>query len=61
VLVDINETAVRAAADELAGQGLDVLPLACDVSTEAEVASIITTAVSTYGRVDAAFNTSAAR
>ena len=56
VLVDINETAVRAAADELAGQGLDVLPIACDVSTEAEVASVIATTVSTYGKLDAAFN-----
>ena len=56
VLVDINETAVRAAADELAGQGLDVLPIACDVSTEAQVASVVAATVSTYGKLDAAFN-----
>ena len=56
VLVDINETAVRAAADELAGQGLDVLPIACDVSSETRVAAVIATTVSTYGRLDAAFN-----
>jgi NAD(P)-dependent dehydrogenase (short-subunit alcohol dehydrogenase family) len=56
VLVDINETAVHAAADELAGQGLDVLPIACDVSNEAQVAAVVATTVSTYGRLDAAFN-----
>ena len=56
VLVDINDTAVRAAADELTGKGLDVLPIACDVSNEAQVASAIATTVSTYGKLDAAFN-----
>jgi NAD(P)-dependent dehydrogenase (short-subunit alcohol dehydrogenase family) len=56
VLVDINETAVRAAAEELAGHGLDVLPIACDVSSEAQVASVVATTMSTYGRLDAAFN-----
>lgn len=56
VLVDIDETAVRAAAEGLAGQGLDVLPIAGDVSSEAEVAAAIATTVSTYGKLDAAFN-----
>jgi len=56
VLVDIDETAVRATADELAGRGLDVLPVACDVSDEAQVAAVIATTVSTYGKLDAAFN-----
>jgi NAD(P)-dependent dehydrogenase (short-subunit alcohol dehydrogenase family) len=56
VLVDIDETAVQAAADELAGQGRDVLALVGDVSDEAQVASIMATTVATYGRLDAAFN-----
>ena len=47
VLVDINDTAVRAAADELAGKGLDVLPITCDVSGEAQLASAIATFVAT--------------
>jgi len=56
VLVDINEAAVRAAADELTRQGLDVLPLTCDVSDEDQVAATIATTVATYGKLDAAFN-----
>ena len=56
VLVDINEAAVCEAAEALAGQGFDVLPLTCDVSDEAQVASAIANTVSTYGRLDAAFN-----
>jgi NAD(P)-dependent dehydrogenase (short-subunit alcohol dehydrogenase family) len=56
VLADINETAVRAAADELAGQGLDVLPVVCDVSDEAQVAAAIAATVASYGKLDAAFN-----
>ena len=56
VLADINETAVRAAADELARQGHDVLSVACDVSDEAQVATAVATTMSTYGKLDAAFN-----
>jgi NAD(P)-dependent dehydrogenase (short-subunit alcohol dehydrogenase family) len=56
VLVDIDETAVHALADELASEGRDVLALVGDVSDEAQVASIVATTVATYGRLDAAFN-----
>lgn len=56
VLVDVNEAAVRAVADELAGEGHDVLALVGDVSDEAQVASVIDDVVSAYGRLDAAFN-----
>jgi NAD(P)-dependent dehydrogenase (short-subunit alcohol dehydrogenase family) len=57
VLVDIDETAVHALADQLASEGRDVLALVGDVSDEAQVASIVATTVATYGRLDAAFNT----
>jgi NAD(P)-dependent dehydrogenase (short-subunit alcohol dehydrogenase family) len=56
VLVDIDETAVHALADQLASEGRDVLALVGDVSDEAQVASIVATTVATYGRLDAAFN-----
>jgi NAD(P)-dependent dehydrogenase (short-subunit alcohol dehydrogenase family) len=56
ILVDLNEAAVRAVADELAGAGHDVLALVGDVSDEAQVASAVANVVSVYGRLDAAFN-----
>jgi len=56
VLVDIDETAVRHAADELTGEGYHVMALVGDVSDETHVASIVATTVDTYGRLDAAFN-----
>lgn len=56
VLVDVNEEAVRALADELAGDGHEVLALIGDVSDEAQVASTIAQVVSTFGHLDAAFN-----
>lgn len=55
-LVDVDEAAVRAAADELAGEGHQVLALVADVSDEAQVASVVRETVATYGRLDAAFN-----
>ena len=56
VLVDIDETAVHAAAEELTSQGRAVLALTADVSDETQVAKIIATTMATYGRLDAAFN-----
>jgi NAD(P)-dependent dehydrogenase (short-subunit alcohol dehydrogenase family) len=55
-LVDVNESAVRAVADELAGDGHQVLALVGDVSDETQVASVVADVVSAYGRIDAAFN-----
>ena len=56
VLADINEEAVRAAAEELIAAGYQALAICCDVSDEAEVAAMIEQTVSTFGRLDAAFN-----
>ena len=55
-LVDVNESAVSAVADELAGDGHQVLALVGDVSDENQVASVVGDVVSAYGRLDAAFN-----
>jgi NAD(P)-dependent dehydrogenase (short-subunit alcohol dehydrogenase family) len=56
VLADINENAVRSAAEELAAAGHQALAIRCDVSDEAEVAAMIEQTVATFGRLDAAFN-----
>ncbi|HAJ36955.1 MAG TPA: oxidoreductase [Chloroflexi bacterium] len=56
VLADIHEEAVRAAAQELAASGHQTLAIRCDVADEAEVAAMIDQTVSTFGRLDAAFN-----
>ena len=55
-LVDLNDTAVQAAADELAAAGHQVLALPCDVADEDQVAAAIAQTVAAFGRLDAAFN-----
>jgi NAD(P)-dependent dehydrogenase (short-subunit alcohol dehydrogenase family) len=56
VLADINEDAIRSAAAELVAAGRQALAIRCDVSNEAEVAAMIEQTVSTFGRLDAAYN-----
>ncbi len=56
VLADIQEEAVRAAAEQLEASGRKALALRCDVSDDGQVASMIEQTVSSFGRLDAAFN-----
>jgi NAD(P)-dependent dehydrogenase (short-subunit alcohol dehydrogenase family) len=56
VLADINEDALRAATDELTAAGHTVLGMACDVSDEVQVDTLVERAVTTFGRLDMAFN-----
>jgi NAD(P)-dependent dehydrogenase (short-subunit alcohol dehydrogenase family) len=56
VLADINEAALRSATDELTVNGHRVLGIPCDVSDEAHVAELVKRTVSTFGRLDMAFN-----
>jgi NAD(P)-dependent dehydrogenase (short-subunit alcohol dehydrogenase family) len=56
VLIDINEDAVRSAAEELNAAGYQAIAIRCNVADEAEVAAMIEHTVSTFGRLDAAFN-----
>jgi len=56
VLPDIDEDAVRAAADELTASGHQALGLVCDVADEAQVAALVERTVDTFGRLDVAFN-----
>src|SRR5947209_17129051 len=56
VLADIQEEAVRAAAEQLEASGRKALAIRCDVSDDGQVASMIERTVSSFGRLDAAFN-----
>lgn len=56
VLADINEVAVKSAAGTLAEAGHKVVAIVCNVADEVQVASMIEHTVSTFGRVDMAFN-----
>src|SRR5437660_5134939 len=56
VLADIQEEAVRAAAEELISGGRKAIAVRCDVSDEGQVVSMIERTVSSFGRLDAAFN-----
>lgn len=57
VIADLREDAARGAAAELAGQGgADGLGLACDVSSEAEVAAAVQATLARFGRLDVVVN-----
>ncbi|MDT0321931.1 glucose 1-dehydrogenase [Streptomyces millisiae] len=56
VLADIDEDAVRTAADDLTGAGHQATGVRCDVSVEDDVAALVATAVRVHGRLDMAFN-----
>jgi NAD(P)-dependent dehydrogenase (short-subunit alcohol dehydrogenase family) len=55
-LADANEAAVRSAAEELVSAGHRAIAVRCDVADEAQVAAMVERVVSTFGRLDAAFN-----
>ncbi|MFF9126580.1 SDR family NAD(P)-dependent oxidoreductase [Streptomyces sp. NPDC014889] len=55
-LADINEDAVKAAAQQLADDGHQVLALVCDVSDEDQVAAAVDRTVEVFGRLDMAYN-----
>jgi NAD(P)-dependent dehydrogenase (short-subunit alcohol dehydrogenase family) len=56
VLADVDEAALRAAADELTSAGRAAIGVTCDVADEAQVAALVERAVATFGRLDMAFN-----
>ena len=55
-LVDINESAVRAAAERLVAAGHKAIAIRSDVTDEAQVKAMVEQTVSAFGRLDAAFN-----
>ncbi len=56
VLADIDESAVRSAAEELVSAGHKAIGVHCDVADEAGVAAMVERTITTFGRLDAAFN-----
>jgi NAD(P)-dependent dehydrogenase (short-subunit alcohol dehydrogenase family) len=56
VLADMDEEAVRAATEELIAGGRKALAVRCDVADEQQVATMVEQTVSTFGRLDAAYN-----
>ncbi|WP_420310465.1 glucose 1-dehydrogenase [Streptomyces sp. YS-B37] len=56
VLADVDKDAVEAAAEELTAAGHQAIGVACDVTDEAQAAAMVEAAVTTFGRLDMAFN-----
>ncbi len=56
VLADLNETAVHSAAKQLVSVGHKAIAVQCDAADEAQVKAMVDLAVSTFGRLDAAYN-----
>ncbi len=56
VLADFKEEAVRAAARDLVSAGHRAIAIRCDVSDDAQVASMVDRTIAEFGRLDAAFN-----
>lgn len=55
-LADVNEDAVRTAADKLTASGHNVVGVRCDVANMEDVEEMVDMTVATFGRLDAAFN-----
>ena len=56
VLSDVNSEALAAATTALKAAGYPALGVVCDVADEAQAASLVEQAVSTFGRLDMAYN-----
>ncbi|KQQ62016.1 glucose 1-dehydrogenase [Pseudomonas coleopterorum] len=55
-LTDVNTDGARAAADELVAAGFEAIGIRCKVGDLGEVEAMIKETVSTFGRLDVAFN-----
>jgi NAD(P)-dependent dehydrogenase (short-subunit alcohol dehydrogenase family) len=56
VLADVNEAEGQAAGEAARANGGEAIFVQCDVSKESDVAAVVAAALSTYGRLDCAFN-----
>jgi NADP-dependent 3-hydroxy acid dehydrogenase YdfG len=56
VLADYNEKSACAAAEELVARGHKALAVRCDVSDDKQVEAMVRQTVTTFGRLDAAYN-----
>jgi NAD(P)-dependent dehydrogenase (short-subunit alcohol dehydrogenase family) len=55
-LADVDEDAVRFAAEKLLARGLKAVAIRCNVANRSDVATMVDQTVSLFGRLDAAFN-----
>jgi NAD(P)-dependent dehydrogenase (short-subunit alcohol dehydrogenase family) len=55
-LADINEAAVKDAADKLAKSGHRAIGIRCDVASDGQVKEMVETTVAAFGSLDAAYN-----
>jgi len=55
-LSDVNEPALRHAAESLASAGHQAIGIVCDVSDEAQAAAMVERTVTAFGRLDMAYN-----
>src|ERR1700758_5575458 len=55
-LADWNEKAARAASNELAAQGHRAIAIRCDVADDTEVEAMVKQTLTTFGRLDVAYN-----
>jgi NAD(P)-dependent dehydrogenase (short-subunit alcohol dehydrogenase family) len=56
VVADISDKSVHASVDDIVDGAGKALGICCDVADEAQVAAMVQQTVSTFGRLDAAFN-----
>ncbi len=56
VLADIDEKALHVATNAIASSGSTVVGMRCDVADEADVAALVDRTVTTFGRLDMAYN-----
>ncbi|MBX8559409.1 SDR family oxidoreductase [Pseudomonas cichorii] len=55
-LADVNSEGARAAADELVAAGYKAIGIRCNVADPGEIEEMVKQTVSTFGRLDVAFN-----
>ncbi len=55
-IVDLDENKARAVAEDLVASGRQAIAIGCDVADERSVAMMVDQVVSTFGRLDAAYN-----
>jgi NAD(P)-dependent dehydrogenase (short-subunit alcohol dehydrogenase family) len=56
IIADINKDSAAETAERIAAKGGSAMPVAADVSASADVAAIVSQAVTRFGRLDFAFN-----
>lgn len=56
VVVDVNNTSIQKTVAAIKAEGGEALGIRCDVADEAQAAAMVEQAVTTFGRLDAAYN-----